>query len=534
MIAGSSQWDEQIIENMIEQKKIGRTITTYKNLPKNLYYSLLDSSKKHPNKVAIIDDNEREYTYTEFLKHVNNFAAFLIERQINKGDHVAILLPTSIEYCICFFALNKIGAISVLIPTKYKENEIESLLKRADVKNLIVDKKYSKLFLDLNLIKIYIDLENKNNICLKYCSSSNINIDGCSSNDALIIFTSGTTSKSKGVVITNYNTLHSVETYKRTLDINSKDVLILPIPIYLITGLIAILGLGIHCGATVCLNKIFNSKRVLDNIIKYKVSFIHASPVVYLLLLKQKNLYTNLPSLKKMACGAGNMPPPKIKELHDWIPNAEFRTIYGLTETTSPATIYPCSAFNHKYIGSVGIPIPGTYFKIIDDKGEELEPNQRGEILIKGSVVLDRYYKQETSSFKNDWLNTGDIGYFNEAGFLYITDRKKDMINRGGEKIYSLDVENAIYEIDGVQETTVFGISNDLYGEVVIALVEKCTNAAGDILCENMIKTKLLKKLAKYEIPKNIYFVNFILKSKNGKINKKILKEKYSKKEFSK
>ena len=516
MINEASQWNQSITENMNFKKIENKTIYTYNNLKINLYDSLSIVVKQNNEKIAIIDDFERKYSYLEFINMVDMFASYLYENGIKHGDHIAILLPTSIEYCVVVFALSKLGAISVLLPSKYKEQELSSLLSRSDSKLLIASNKYNSFFTDHDIETLFIDCNQDKYGLSKYKSNQKIKNLGSSFDDSLIIFTSGTTSMSKGVVLKNYNIMHSIETYKRIFSISSDDVLILPIPIYLVTGLIAILGLSIYSGATVCLNNIFNSKKVLSDVEKYKVTLIHASPAVFLLLLKEKNNLYDLSSLRILACGAGNMPANKIQELHSWIPNAQFRTIYGLTETSSPATIFPCSAFNHKYIGSAGIPIPGTEFKILDDSGKELLANNVGEIVIKGSVVLDSYYKLKTPKLKNDWLRTGDVGYFNKDGFIYITDRKKDMINRGGEKICSIDVENAIYNIEGIVETAVLGIKNELYGEIVIALVT-IDPLYKNSINEVFIKEFLSKKIAKYEIPERIYFVNYIKKSENGK-----------------
>lgn len=525
------KWRQDFLKNMSDISIGNRTIFTYNNLEDNIYLSLVKVSKKFANKVAIIDDNEIEYTYTQLLEMVDDFASFLVTKGITKATHVGILLPTSIEYCITFFALIKIGAIVVLLPTKYKETEIQSLLIQAEVTNLIISERYISYFNHITINKIWVNCETKANGLSHYCTTDQVHFEKANkNNDCVIIFTSGTTSTSKGVVIKNYNVMHAVETYKRLLNIGEDDKLILPIPIYLITGLVAILGLSVHCGATVKLNRKFNADKVLNDIEKYNISFMHASPAVFLLLLKEKHKMHDLSSLKTIACGAGNMPKAKIEELHNWIPCAQFRTIYGLTETTSPATIFPTNAYKHKYVGSVGLPIPGTKFLIQDEKGNHLGANERGEILIKGSVVLDRYYKRDDLNLKNDWLRTGDIGFFNEDGFLFITDRKKDIINRGGEKICSIDVENAIYDIKGIIEVAVIGIANDLYGEEVIAIVEKENKAS---ITEDSIKKYLSTRLAKYEIPKTIVFVDSISKSANGKINKKYLKEKYTKRSLS-
>ena len=201
------------------------------------------------------------------------------------------------------------------------------------------------------------------------------------------------------------------------------------------------------------------------------VTFFHASPTVFSLLLQESKAYPSLPALRCFACGSSNMPKEKLQKLHQWLPQMLFHTVYGLTETASPATIFPTDAATHPYIGSSGIPVPGLRLKIITPEGSEAVANESGEIWVSGTVVLDHYYHQESDLLKAGWLDTGDIGYVNEDGYLFIVDRKKDMINRGGEKICSYDVENELYKIDGISEAAVVGIPDEVYGEVAATAV---------------------------------------------------------------
>lgn len=219
------------------------------------------------------------------------------------------------------------------------------------------------------------------------------------------------------------------------------------------------------------------------------------------------------------------MPKEKLNQMHAWLPHTVFHTVYGLTETTSPATIYPDDACTSEHIGSSGKPIPGTYFKITDESGSELPPYEVGEIQVKGSVVLDSYYKVQTSSLQDGWLNTGDLGYFTPDGYLYVVDRKKDMINRGGEKIWSFDVENALYSIAGIKEAAVVGIPDVVYGEVAAAVVRF---APGIHMEEKDIQGLLLQKIAKYMVPAKILEVKEIPLTKNNKVDKTAIRNLFT------
>ena len=318
--------------------------------------------------------------------------------------------------------------------------------------------------------------------------------------------------------------MNAVTTYQKILNITSDDVSVIPIPIYHVTGMVALLGLFVHCGGTLYLHKIFNARRVLQCVKDHNVTFLHASPTVFSMLLEEKDSFPSLPTLKQFACGSSNMPKEKLAAIHNWLPHSDFHTVYGLTETTSPATIFPGDASTSPYIGSSGLPVPGTVFEIRDDNGHLVKDGEIGEIWIYGNVVLTSYYKLETPSLKDGWLGTGDLGYFNKEGYLFVVDRKKDMINRGGEKICSFDVENEIYKLEGVNEAAVVGIPDEVYGEVAAALVKLDPESNLD---EKKIQELLRKKIAKYKIPKRILIADEIPLTPNGKVNKRAIRKMF-------
>jgi fatty-acyl-CoA synthase/long-chain acyl-CoA synthetase len=206
------------------------------------------------------------------------------------------------------------------------------------------------------------------------------------------------------------------------------------------------------------LHKKFDAERVLACAVENHLTFIHALPV-FSLLLDQRSNFPSLPSLRVFVCGSSNIPAENIRRLKQWIPHAVFHTIYGLTETSSPGTIFPSDAAHSPYIGSSGLPIPGVALKICGPDGSELPSNAVGEICLMGTVVIKKYlFGGEDAFTAGGWLKTGDLGYVNKLGYLYVVDRIKDIINRGGEKIASFDVENALHHIPGIIEAVVIGI----------------------------------------------------------------------------
>lgn len=537
MIDGNSTglWESEITEDMIDiWVSEDKCIKTFPNMPESLYGALSKTVAKYPQKAALIDDFGETCTYKELLRRSEEFAAYLYgNKSIKWGSHVGIMMYNTTEFCVAFLALSRLGAITVPLPSKFKQAEVLSLAQRAEVELIICDEVYADWFAEVypeekllvavgigkqyGYLHCYRDWEEREEDMQALVQVSK----GSFEDTAIIMFTSGTTSQSKGVVLKNYNVMHAVEAYRRILHITDRDVSVIATPIYHITGLVALLGLFITVGGTLYLHKFFDAKRVIEDARKYGFTFVHASPTVFNLLVQEGEGTPEIPTLRSFACGSSNMMKDKLVRLHKWLPKSEFHTVYGLTETTSPATIFPGDAASSQYIGSSGRPIPGLKFKIVDEGKKEVPDGTVGEIAVYGSVVLDSYYKQKSSSLEKGWLYTGDLGYFNEAHYLYVVDRKKDMINRGGEKIWCFDVENEIISMEGIQDTAVVGIPDELYGEVAAAVVQL---SPGIELTEEKIRKYLLNRMAKYKVPVKIKMLESIPQTPNGKTDKRKIK----------
>lgn len=533
MIKGSTFWDSLTMKNMKNTAFNGIEVLSYAEMPQSLYHSLQETAAKFPDKVAFYDNWERSYPYEAFLGMVDSMAAYLKKNfEVTKGTHVGILLHNSIEFCVSFFAVVKLGAVAIPFPSKYREPEIEQLIRKADLSVLLYSETFEKWIVDYQLkeIKLLKSENEETGYGFRHISFEGLHIEegaGELEDEVIIMFTSGTTSQSKGVVLCNYNVMNAVVVYNRTLGITPEDKTIIPVPIYHITGLVALLGLFVYTGGTIYLYRRYDAKRILTCVRDNEITFMHGSPTVYGFMLDYKNQFPYLPSLRMLACGSSYMPKEKMREIHRWIPNTKFQIIYGMTETSSPALIFPGDSPTSIYAGAAGKPIPGIEFKFLDEQKQELGCNEVGEIWIRGNVVTKGYYKMETDLVSKDhWLNTGDMGYYNEDGYVYIVDRKKDMINRGGEKIWCTDIEEELLLISGIKDAAVVGIPDDIYGETAAAIV---VIKEGSKLTEEEIKEDLKNRVAKYKIPTKILFVSEIPKTAGMKVNKKLIKTMFEK-----
>lgn len=532
MYNGSELWKNRISFELIEKiLPSGRSIETYPDLPVNIYHAVLESARHNPGKTAIEDSFGHRFSYGELADAADRFAASLKHQyKVCKGSHIALMMYSSVEFCVAFLAIVKLGAIAVMLPTKYKKKEICALVDKADLQYVICDTDYSAYFdgyrdQGITFIEYHSSEECfafKKMIEERYPDAPP---EGGIEDVSVMMFTSGTVSLSKAVMLPNYSYMHAVATYQKIFSVTAEDSTVIPVPVYMITGLSALFGLMLFAGGTVYMQQFFQAKEVLKCVRDRRVTFMHAAPTVYSLLLEEREEFPELPSLRCLACGGGRTSKQMISKMHDWLPDCEFRTVYGMTETSSPATILPENAFDSPETESNGIPIPGMRFRIVDESGNEAAAGQQGEILVSGTNLLEGYYKLDTPQYRDDWLHTGDVGYFTKEGYCHVIDRIKDMINRGGEKIISSDVEKELLQMDGIADAAVVGIPHEIYGEVPAAVVKLDKGSTWE---EESIQKYLKGRIAGYKVPVKILFMDEIPLTPNGKVDKKNIKDLFN------
>lgn len=533
MLSGNQLWDSEITLEMVRCNYKGRKVYTYAYAPQNIYADLFGTAGRLGEKTAIVGDNGISYSYNSFLDMVKQFSQYLYyDQRVRKGDHVALILRNTIEFCVALYALAKLGAVVIPVSTKFKPIEWKKLLSGLPVKLILTESLYEESARaiceeDGPVVVSCKENDGFESVCMGREYEDDPYANSAWEDDFIIMHTSGTTGKSKGVVLTNFNIANAIVSYEKVLGVKEEDSTLIATPIYHVTGLIALLMLFIHCGGKVYLHSAFDAERVLESVKQEGITLLHASPTVFIMLLEQRKKQPKLPSLRIFACGSANMPPRIIRELNEWLPDMEFRTVYGLTESSSAGTAFPDDAAKSEKIGSSGIPVPGIDIKLLDSEGGEAAKGDAGELCMFGSVVLDRYYELEVDTLSRDgWFKTGDIARIDDDGYVYIIDRKKDMINRGGEKVWCNEVENAITRMPQVKEAAVIGVPDSRYGEAVMAVVELKDGSQLDI---TDLKEYLKPLLAKYKIPEYLEFVKAIPRTAGNKVDKKALRNKYKK-----
>lgn len=531
MITGDEFWKKKITEDMTDyQLSSGKTIHTYQTRRQNLYSRIAETAVKFPKKTALAEETGRSCTYAGMMRQADLLAAYLNQvHHIKGGSRVGILLYNSLEYCLAFLALSRLSAVLVPLPGKFRKQEVEDLIERSRLDLLICHEDYSHWFEGHSRefpVRVLIEGKGYEPWYVNWKGRETCRMileavpEAQMEAPCLLMFTSGTTARSKKVLLKQYQVLHAIESYIRILEITPHETGLLATPIYHITGLVAVVGVLLSAGASLYIHKYFNAEKVIEDCRKYHVNFIHASPTVFYMLM-EKHDFQELKELKKLVCGSSHMMEEKLRQLHNMLPECAFHTVYGLTETSSPAAVFPEDAGKSSRYGSSGLIIPGVSLKVTDDAGREVPLGTTGMILLKGTNVIENYLDRMPDEQAEGWLNTGDMGYVDQDGYLYVVDRKKDMINRGGEKICSFDVENELVKLPGIKNAAVVGIPHEQYGEAAAAAV---VTEAGSSTGERQIQEMLKGKIASYKIPVKIKVVSELPLTPNNKIDKAAVK----------
>lgn len=510
MIKGNTAWTSANLPSSLSQMEFEKHQQKTKDVPVGIYAALLRAAHKFPKKIALELETGETFTFPQLLNETQKFTSRLVALGITKDSKVSLLLDNEPNIFLALYALNQLGATAVILPGKLKSPALIELLHQSAPDLTLIEQSQEKDLNDSGHRVMTIGDFNKTNANLNY-QTADLKTDDI----ALIMFTSGTSGRPKSVAISNGNITHAALGYELIFQLDENDKLVFGVPLYHITGVVAIIAQMTFSACTLYLQRRFSPIDFLEWSQKVGATYIHASPTVFELLLRSWPEDMDIPTVRVLACGAANMPTSRILRLKEKLPRAEFRTIYGLTETTSPATIFPTDAAHSEFIGSSGLPIPGNEIRIIDAHGLEVETGEIGEIEVRGATVCLGYLNDKGKVERIPALRTGDLGYLNEHGLLYVVDRRKDQINRGGEKIYPHIIEEALNNIDGIIDACVVSLDDNLYGEIPAAIF-----VAKNKISVESIYEKLKDSLASYAIPAVLLQVEEIPKTVGLKTDK--------------
>ncbi|HOW36153.1 MAG TPA: AMP-binding protein [Candidatus Omnitrophota bacterium] len=492
---------------------------------------LEDTSNRFSSKTAIVF-KETEISFSRLKENVFRLANALADCGVKKSDKVAIYLPNCPEYIYSYLAIFCLGAVGVPLDFMLKEDELISCLSHSETKYLIAMPReglaLSLIKQSVSSLKTVILLQGQEPGMVSYqeiISKASAQPPKAQVNDSdlsLIMYTSGTTGKPKGILL-NYKHLEgSPKAMEYFVDLTEKDVKLCALPLSHIAGLIYVQNCIIF-GITLVLMDRFNPIEFMRNVERYKVTCFHVVPAMYMAFLSLKEIEKfNLSSLRWIVVFGAPSSPDILKRFHQYCPNAHFLNGWGMTETCPPNTVTPLGSDK---IASVGKPSPHCEIKIFDEDDREVAAGEIGEIVIRGWTVMEGYYKdpEATNELKrNGWFHTGDLGRFDGEGFLFIVGRKKEMIKVGGQIVYAPEVEAALHKHEAVAEVAVIGVPDKVRGEAVKAFVvlkQKDSMTAEDL------RYFAREHLAHFKVPHSIVIVEDLAKNRVGKIDKELLKQ---------
>lgn len=495
----------------------------------NIQKVLDETSKKYAKKPGIVF-NGMEIPFQEIRNQTIKLANALKGQGVTKGDRVAVYLPNSPEYVYSYLACFCLGAVAVPLDFMLKNDELSSCLRHSETKVLIAQ---SRPDIDLGQVKQSVDSIETVILCggelagafpyadlIGQAQAAPLEVAIQETDPALIMYTSGTTGGPKGILL-NYKHLEgSPKAMEYFVDLTEKDIKLAAIPLSHIGGFIYIQNMLIF-GITLVLMERFNPYQFLECIHHYKITCFHIVPAMYNAILSLKQIEKfDLSSLRWVVVFGAPSSPETLQRFHRYCPNARLLNGWGMTETCPPNTVTPLGSDN---IASVGKPAPHCRITIVDENGGELSAGEVGEIVISGWVVMDGYYKDPaaTAAVKRDgWLYTGDLGRFDEEGFLYIVGRKKEMIKVAGQIVYAPEVEAVFYKNEDIAEAAVIGVPDELRGEAVKAFVVLREGAR--VTAEDL-RYFAKDHLAHFKVPQSIEIRAALPKNRTGKIDKALL-----------
>ena len=501
----------------------------------------------NPGKTAVFFEGKK-FTYREFNTRVNCITNALLDMGIKKGDRVSIITQNCNQSMEMYFAAAKGGMIICPVDFRLREREMSHVINHVAANTVIFGEEYTGIINSiqpqLKTIRNYICIgsangEHKKNI-YDYedliVSSSSEEPDVAVSDDDLfaILFTSGTTGLPKGVMLTHKNLLSISTNMVISLGIKPDDKNIVITPLFHGAAIWPMLT-HFYMGATTGTMRTFDVKRLLELIQKEKITNFNSVPTIILRLLNYPHLKEyDLSSLRWVVYGGAPMPVELTHRALDIFGDLLlFTQIYGQTESFVAALLpqedhyISDSEVKKRRLGSCGRQIINTEARVVSEDGNDVSPGQIGEIITRSDCVMKGYWKmpEETSKvIKNGWLYTGDLATVDDEGYIYILDRRKDMIISGGENIYSREVEEVIYTHPAVFECAVIGVPDDEWGESVKAIVAL---KEGEKISEHEIIDHCKTNLASFKKPKSVEFVESLPKTTSGKITKAKLRDKF-------
>jgi acyl-CoA synthetase (AMP-forming)/AMP-acid ligase II len=508
-----------------------RVVRCYKDRPTTLDQVFRSTAERFADAPALVLGRET-IDYRTLDGRVENMAGNLARIGVGKGDRVALLLGNRFEFVYATLAAARIGAIAVPMNTRQQARETDFILNQCGAKVLLHEAALSDRLperIDMPAVEHLFAAGDE--------ETSSPSIDGLltpatapivtvvEEDTATILYTSGTTGRPKGAMLTHFGQIHSLMHFEHCMELRPGDKTILAVPASHVTGLVAIILSMVNIGGCTVMMKEFKARAYLELAAREQISMTILVPAMYNLCLLDPDFESfDLGSWRVGGYGGAPMPKDTIARLAQQLPNLVLVNAYGATETTSPTTMMPLG-MTGGHEDSIGQVVPCGGIRIMDDQGRQVAPGESGEIWIAGPMVVPSYWDNpdaNTKEFTNGWWHSGDIGSLDDDGYVRIFDRKKDMINRAGFKVYSAEVENVMSFHPDIIEAAIVGRPDPVLGEKVQAFVV----ATSELKSAEELRTWCATQMSDYKVPDFVTFLDEPLpRNANGKILKRTLRD---------
>jgi long-chain acyl-CoA synthetase len=519
----------------VETHYDGRELLCFSERPTTLNAAFDAALQRFPDRQAIVEDDEA-ITYRELDRRVALLASNLAAAGLARGDRVALFLGNCWEFLVILLSCSRLGIICVPIGTRQKAEELDFLINNSGAKALFFEAELSTHVPKLERVASLAHVVFVRGEAPFGRPFTDFLVEGlpaaplpalAEEDVAVILYTSGTTGQPKGAELTHFGIIHSCLHFGRCLDLTHEDRGIVAVPLSHVTGLVAVaLAMLTVGGTTVLMRQSYKTPDFLALMARERVSFCVLVPAIYTLSVMHPDLGTyDLSAWRVGGFGGAPMPVATIELLVQKLPNLTLINAYGATETTSPTTIMP-PAEGMAHQDSVGQVVPCGEVKVMDETGQPVAPGVHGELWIKGPMVVPGYWQRpdaNRSEFVDGFWRSGDIGSMDVDGFVRVFDRRKDMINRGGFKIFSAEVENVLSHHEGVLECAIVGRADPVLGERVHAFV---VPREGAVVTEEMVRAFCAERIADYKVPETVTIrAELLPRNANGKLQKQVLRE---------
>jgi acyl-CoA synthetase (AMP-forming)/AMP-acid ligase II len=502
----------------------------------NVGQILTITANKFPKRIAVVLESQR-LIYQEFNERVNRLSQSLLRMGLKRGEKLAVLLFNSIPIVEVFFASAKTGGVFTPINFRFTAEEVFYILDHSDARFFIYGEEFSglveKIRPKLNKVEFYLSVgDSAPSAAMNYETVLQESLPQqpdrslSEEDECQLMYTSGTTGKPKGALLTHGNLLWNLFNTILGREEKEGETSIVIGPLYHTAALNNHFLTRVALAGTSVLVRHFDPDRVMKIIEEEKVTVISGAPAVYHLMLSLPGGRYDTRSITKCTTGASILPNETKERLVKIFPNLSgIYDVYGCTEATPSIAILKAKDSLRKR-ECVGPPVPFTEVRIVDDQDRDLPVGEVGELVCRGPNVMKGYYKDEEATreaLRGGWLHTGDLARMDEDGFVYIVDRKKDMIVSGGENIYPREIEEVLYSHPRVEDAAIIGVPDPLWGESVKAVI---VLKKRETMTEEEVIDYCKSHLASYKKPKFVEFVESLPRNPSGKVLKTLLRKR--------